>query len=204
MLYRNFANPLKQIREVSIVSVEDVPPLSIALYSILVDSIHTTPWIYGQGRAFRTFLSAQFPNFLVNNLPKFASMGTNMQRLWNQGWIWDITENTLDLTLPTSTWSHCFVGIGANSGSIYNFIENIRTFKTLCKLYLDQLTLTSIVLGILWKISTEYVIFTEWRQILFNLPFELFSITFIVCFWFPCFVFEIFQFLWFWNYTHMT
>ena len=26
--------------------------------------------------------------------------------------------------------------------------------------------------------STEYVIFTQWRQILFNLPFELFSISF--------------------------
>ena len=29
-------------------------------------------------------------------------------------------------------------------------------------------------------ISTEYVIFTQRRQILFNLPFEFFSITFIV------------------------
>ena len=29
-------------------------------------------------------------------------------------------------------------------------------------------------------INTKYVIFTQWRQIIFNLPFEFFSISFIV------------------------
>ena len=52
-----------------------------------------------------------------NRLPKFPSTGTNnglKSRL-------DMKDNSkcITISLSTSTWSHCFVGIEVNLGSVY-------------------------------------------------------------------------------------
>ena len=57
----------------------------------------------------------------IETLPEFASIGTNnglKLRL-------DMKDNRtciITISLSTSTWSHCFVGIEVNSGSAHNVL----------------------------------------------------------------------------------
>ena len=63
----------------------------------------------------------------VLTLPEIASKGTNnglKSRL-------DMKDKSkyITISLPTSTWSHCFVGIEANSGSVYCFKSEAKTIR---------------------------------------------------------------------------
>ena len=50
-------------------------------------------------------------------LPELASIGTNSGLKLKL----DMKDNSkcITISLPTSTWSHCFVGIEGNSGSVH-------------------------------------------------------------------------------------